>query len=125
LKQQKLKGYANPYFYNGQWTVPRHDVRQMTIASAYGPEFIMKCPIRPGVSYTYMFTSGEEDGGMHTGHGLEPLFTVLLLFTQKKDIPTHFLSQSVKHSLLLVNGGMQAHKYYMRSPKNMSSSICF
>ncbi|GJX71542.1 laccase-12-like protein [Tanacetum coccineum] len=49
-------------------TIHWHDVRQMTIASAYGPEFIMKCPIKPGVSYTYMFTSGEEDGGMHTGN---------------------------------------------------------
>ena len=44
----------------------------------------------------------ERCGGMHIVHGLEPLFTVPLLFTQKKDIPTHFLSQSVKQSSLLV-----------------------
>lgn len=44
----------------------------------------------------------EHYDGMHIVHGLEPLFTVLLLFTQKKDTPTHFLSQSVKQSSLLV-----------------------
>jgi FtsP/CotA-like multicopper oxidase with cupredoxin domain len=82
---------------------------------ADGPVFVTQCPIRPGESYTYRFTiQGQEGtlcmskkkrghcGGMLIVHGLEPPFMEPSLFVLNKDIPTHSLSQSVKHPFFLV-----------------------
>jgi hypothetical protein len=41
-------------------------------------------------------------GGMLIAHGSEPQFMEPSLFVLKKEIPTHSLSQSVKHPFFLV-----------------------
>ncbi|CAL5345445.1 unnamed protein product [Camellia sinensis] len=40
----------------------KRGVRQMRIGWADGPEFVTQCPIRPGKSYTYLFTIQGQEG---------------------------------------------------------------
>ncbi|KAG4143078.1 hypothetical protein ERO13_D06G166733v2 [Gossypium hirsutum] len=43
-------------------TIHWHGVRQMRTGWAYGPDFVTRCPIRPGGSCTYRFTVQGQEG---------------------------------------------------------------